>query len=397
MILEDDVDWDIRLKSQLQDFAMASQAYLQPQASSFGLGSRPSLMKQYTPPNMRLPPRQGAGALMDLAPLAQHSGLTPYVTVNLSLPFSAGHLSRSSLPRVVPPRSSPYGDGWDVLWLGHCGTELPAAQGPYYRHPTAPHPVQPQPLLRLALAPDHTVPQPAYLRPHPFANQDPVSSLYPPHTRLVHAAGEGTACTLGYAVSRRAAGRLLAQLGGGGWGRLEKGWDIALGEWCGGVGTDTDDAALAGGQSLADEAMREWEALNNITTPMADAPGQPPAWAPRRPPVCVAVEPPLVSHHLPTLRSEDGTGGGSDIQGVGGGMVGLDEAARTPYVRRSVRMNLRRLMGVGAEDDEDVRAQRVAKGLAPSLGWRDLVEQFPDSEGYPETETPPTPTDAAVA
>lgn len=88
LIMEDDIDWDVSLKTQLQDFA---------------LGSR-------------------------------------FLTSSTSLPYDA----KAQRP------FSPYGDGWDVLNLGHCGggqhTHSPhaPAAGPrtfrIYNDPTTPPP-----------------------------------------------------------------------------------------------------------------------------------------------------------------------------------------------------------------------------------------------------------------
>jgi hypothetical protein len=74
LIFEDDVDWDVRLKSILQDFAVASDATL----------------KDYPP---------GVEYLDDL--LSQYS-----------------------------PDHSPYGSNWDILWLGHCYMEMNNETGP---------------------------------------------------------------------------------------------------------------------------------------------------------------------------------------------------------------------------------------------------------------------------
>ena len=86
LIMEDDVDWDVSLKTQLQDFA---------------LGSR-------------------------------------FMTSNAPLPYKA----------TAQHPHSPYGDGWDVLNFGHCGggqhTRSPfaPAEGPrtfrMYNDPTTP-------------------------------------------------------------------------------------------------------------------------------------------------------------------------------------------------------------------------------------------------------------------
>jgi hypothetical protein len=67
LILEDDVDWDVNIIAQLQQFANASIALLENLKERPGNGSEPAIS------------------------------------------------------------TSPYGDGWDILWLGHCGGWIPPA------------------------------------------------------------------------------------------------------------------------------------------------------------------------------------------------------------------------------------------------------------------------------
>ncbi|TGO80465.1 hypothetical protein BPOR_1758g00010 [Botrytis porri] len=85
---------------------------------------------------------------------------------------------------------SPYGDDWDMLWLGHCGEELPSAfligkKDEIYR-----------------IDNDETV--------APKSSQPYLQTLadYPERTRIVHKAGSPK-CTLGYAVSYRGAQKIL--------------------------------------------------------------------------------------------------------------------------------------------------------------------------------------------
>lgn len=462
------MDWDVRLKAQLQDFALASRAFLQPLTHHRSIFSSilsstlpPSLSNLFTPPTLHVPPisKPVSAATMG-SPLDDLRQLAPYTTVNITLPLH--RRSSHALPSTVPPKTSPYGDDWDVLWLGHCGTELPTALAPRFREPDAAHPILPSSLLRLALSPDFTVPDPTFLRPHPFANQDPMSSLFAPHTRVLHLAGEGTACSLAYAVSQRGARRMLARYGGAGWGRLDKGWDLAMADWCGGFGTDEDVGPA--GEKLPDEdslrSEQEWEAVmarlareealareqekangttnatatttttrvrptGTLTVPAPEMsvdpfeialaePSRPsetggimyglsggsavrqmatagdgsgggaelgrpvPRWKPRPPPVCLTVQPPLINHHL-----RAGTQGGSDIQGVGGGFV--EDISRTPYVRRSVMMNLRMMLDLdfgrrfsGSVRDEVVRKGGMRRAQVVDPRWEMLTEQYPD-------------------
>jgi hypothetical protein len=86
--MEDDVDWDVRIREQLHDFALSSRALIQP------LQGRPGKSKYADPtyPN----PMEGS-------------------------PKKLPDMDFYRLPTTINPSDSPYGDGWDVLWLGHCG------------------------------------------------------------------------------------------------------------------------------------------------------------------------------------------------------------------------------------------------------------------------------------
>ncbi|KAK5069282.1 hypothetical protein LTR64_008423 [Lithohypha guttulata] len=156
LILEDDVDWDIRLKSLLQDFALSTDDLLRHRD-------------------------QGRRALS---------------TVDTS------HV----------PSSSPFGDGWDVLWLGHCGMELPIDD-------------QNSVILHYD---DLSVPQVEYQKSYDIKAESPLRSL-PSHTRAVaYGARQGT-CSLAYAVSRTGARRILNDLG---LERLDDAFDLSLRDWC---------------------------------------------------------------------------------------------------------------------------------------------------------------------
>jgi len=277
--MEDDADWDVRIKSQLQVFAQASRAFTQP------TGSKPptTLAETY---GSRGDGRSPPDVAVDQLPSAKGSG----------------------------PKITPYGDDWDVLWLGHCGTELPkgpaAADGVddgQARH-AADQSFRP-PLLRVIIANDPTVPGPEHMKAHPFALKDAAADQYPAHTRIVHASS-ATTCTQAYAVSQQGARKLLWQFG---LQTLTSGWDFMLRDWCDGVYAD----GLANHSDGRDADMR-----------LAKGP------------VCVTVQPPLFSHHF-------GKGGASDIAAPGGGFISKDKEM-SPYIRLSVRLNLGRLVrGVG--------------------------------------------------
>lgn len=137
LIMEDDADWDVNLKKQLQGFAAASRSV------------------QY-----------GNGA--------------PH---------------------------SPYGDDWDILWLGHCG--INCRPGPIHVSPDD-----------ITIVPVHRLP-PYYRNPPPGSANN---------TRVVCRA-EGGVCTLGYAITYLGAQKLLSALSltpeGGG-----APFDLALSGYC---------------------------------------------------------------------------------------------------------------------------------------------------------------------
>ncbi|KAK3302648.1 glycosyltransferase family 25 protein [Chaetomium strumarium] len=165
LILEDDTDWDVRIREQLYDFALASHALTQPLR-----GSPPS--KRYHDPTYPHPQPESPGKLPDL-------------------PFT-------SLPPTIPPSHSPYGDEWDVLWIGHCGMHFPFENSPHV------------PKARVIREGDETVAPKKNLWTYniPFT----LKETYPAHTRAYHHVQEGV-CSLGYAVTQRGAQKLLYEVG----------------------------------------------------------------------------------------------------------------------------------------------------------------------------------------
>lgn len=243
LIMEDDADWDVRIKTQAQGFALVSQAYLQP---------------------LQRDPSQSSSTLYS----HPHPDENPVIDLH-------------SAPATLPPRTSPYGDDWDVLWLGHVGSHLPTEPITSAADP---------PSFLTLFAPDDSVASPRHLKRHPFASEpDVFASAFPPHTRVVHAA-RGTAGIQAYAVSQRGARKLLHRFG------LEEftaSYDLMLRDWCDGVGRE--------------------EGVDG--------------------PVCVATQPPLFSQWY--------SSGGSDIHGIGGGYF---RGTGSTYVRQSVMLNLRKLV-----------------------------------------------------
>ncbi|OLN83285.1 Procollagen galactosyltransferase 1 [Colletotrichum chlorophyti] len=162
LILEDDVDWDIRIRQQLHDFALSAQALTQP------LLEQPS---SYADPTYPRPSDSSPETVPDI-------------------PFD-------QLPATVAPTFSPYGDDWDLLWIGHCGMHFPF------------HDNKNVPKARVIHSNDVTVAPKKNLWTLniPFT----LKETYPEHTRAVHHVQEGV-CTLGYAVSQKGARRLLQEV-----------------------------------------------------------------------------------------------------------------------------------------------------------------------------------------
>ncbi|KAK0616344.1 hypothetical protein B0T14DRAFT_604658 [Immersiella caudata] len=275
LILEDDADWDVRLKSQLQVFAQAARAFTQPPSS---------------------------GSSLTKADLWRSDVSSDHTNADVFL---------GELPSDLHPKLTPYGDKWDVLWLGHCGTEFPKKSATAEANPKeiSGHVVddahRPS-LLRVVIPNDPTVPAPDHLKAHPFALKDALAEEYPPHTRVVHASS-ATTCTQAYAVSQQGARRLLWQFG---LQTLTNGWDFMLKDWC--------DGAYVASEENASGYKRKG-------------------------PVCVTVQPPLFSHHY-------GKGAASDITAPGGGFIKKDKEM-TPYIRLSVRLNMGKLVAGERFDD----------------------------------------------
>jgi hypothetical protein len=165
LILEDDADWDVRIRDQLYDFALSTHALTQPLRGGGG--------RAYADPTYPQPPP-------DL----------PESTPTRAMDFH-------HLPATVPPTTSPYGDNWDLLWVGHCGMHFP------FQHSKT---VPKGRVIRLG---DETVAPRRNLWTInvPFT----LKETYPEHTRAYHHVQEGV-CTLGYALSQRGARRLLHEV-----------------------------------------------------------------------------------------------------------------------------------------------------------------------------------------
>ena len=155
LIMEDDVDWDVRIKPLLKDFAVSSNTLVK--TSDVGEIDFNDLM----------------------------------------------HVSQSSI--------SPYGDNWDLFWLGHCGMTLPEKN-------------------RVVHYDDISVPELQHLHSWQPTEITPLN-IYPKHTRVVMMESDGV-CSLAYAISQRGARKLLYGLG---LKSFDAPFDLMLRNWCNGV------------------------------------------------------------------------------------------------------------------------------------------------------------------
>jgi GR25 family glycosyltransferase involved in LPS biosynthesis len=164
LIIEDDADFDIRIRQQLSDFAAATRALTQPLASSEDESER-----IYADPSYLHPESE------------------QQVT----------ELRFETREETIPPRVSPYGDDWDVLWLGHCGMAIPLTGT--HTHARG----------RVVHTADDTVPS----RHHVSTDGGPATLVYEysDHTRLTHHV-HVPVCSVAYAVSQRGARRILYEL-----------------------------------------------------------------------------------------------------------------------------------------------------------------------------------------
>ncbi|KAI1385301.1 glycosyltransferase family 25 protein [Hypoxylon trugodes] len=227
LIMEDDMDWDVRLKPQLERVA------------------------------------QGARAL----------------------------LSSASKP------DSPYGNDWDLMWLGHCGEVFPETLDENKEKPTNDPGIRYM-SRKFVIEKDATVPP-----------KNRVTGLVdfknsPEFTRWVHITG-APICTFAYALSQRGARKVL--------------FDLSVDHL-----TGPFDNALAG---LCRRAVSTWgvEDLSVAGDRGLDA-------------KCISVTPPIFFHH----KAKGLVNGDSDIQTVSDGQV--REKGSTENIVWSARNNIKNMI-----------------------------------------------------
>ncbi|RYP74246.1 hypothetical protein DL769_004067 [Monosporascus sp. CRB-8-3] len=188
LILEDDADWDVRIRDQLRDFALSSTTLTQPLVGASGTGTK------YADQSFPRPLKDS--------------------------PATVQELSFGKLPATTAPKTSPYGDNWDVIWAGHCGMHFPFAHGEII------------PKGRVVQT-DQIVPQKQHL--WTLSEPDDLKEQYPDHTRVVHHVQDGI-CSLAYAVTQKGARQLLYELG---LKDANAAFDVQLRWFCEGTGRPT--------------------------------------------------------------------------------------------------------------------------------------------------------------
>jgi hypothetical protein len=123
-------------------------------------------------------------------------------TVSSSLPDGLFPSGRASTTKKDPV--SPYGDDWDLLWLGHCGEPFPETLDENKGLDDADAGKQAM-SAKFAVLNDATVP--------PFGRITGIVNFtaYPEHTRWVHVTA-APICTFAYALSQRGARKVLFDL-----------------------------------------------------------------------------------------------------------------------------------------------------------------------------------------
>jgi GR25 family glycosyltransferase involved in LPS biosynthesis len=225
LIMEDDMDWDVRLRSQLEQVARGSRELLEPHDEN------------------------------------------PH---------------------------SPYGDNWDVLWLGHCGEPFPELLDENKDKPSD-HPGLRYMKHKYVIENDPTVPPPEH-------TTGLVDFHAHPHTRWVHISA-APICTFAYALSQQGARKVLFDLSVD---RLAGAFDNALAGLC--------RRAVA---AVGEEHVEGDRGLNTR---------------------CISVTPPVFFHH----KARGRIAGDSDIQGGGGDEV--REKGTTENIVWSARNNIRNMI-----------------------------------------------------
>lgn len=194
------------------------------------------------------------------------------------------HGARRILGESSPFPHSPYGDAWDILWLGHCGEPFPET---LEENAGLEDDLKARMSIKFTIKHDDTVP------PYSQVSHLVDWSSYPAHTRLVHMTA-APICSFAYAVSQSAARKILYALSVDG---LHMPFDNSLAELCRGAIYDMG-RQREGGYQLK----------------------------------CLSVNPTIMFHHKAKGRMV----GDSDVQSYG-----QDEAVREKGVSESIKWSMR--------------------------------------------------------
>ncbi|KAF1967092.1 hypothetical protein BU23DRAFT_303225 [Bimuria novae-zelandiae CBS 107.79] len=154
LILEDDLDWAVRLREQMLTFALSTRTLTQPLA----IKKDP----ENTYADSSFPDSSSSNKVTEIL--------------------------YDDRPTTIQPSNSAYGDDWDILWLGHCEMQAPTQNTPALSKGR----------VILAADPSVTLDDTVEVDGEPAQNQ----------TRIYHHVHD-PACTLAYAVSQRGARRIL--------------------------------------------------------------------------------------------------------------------------------------------------------------------------------------------
>lgn len=225
---------------------------------------------------------------------------------------------------------SPYGDDWDVLWLGHCGEPFPEdLPEPEIRELGTDNPA------RVAMSRKFTVLNDATVPPLDKVTGIVNFTAHPEHTRWVHVTA-APICTFAYALSQRGARKVLFDLSVD---RLSGPFDNALAWLC-------RRAVRDWGRILRGQREEDGKG-EKVDTDKGDR---------GLDAKCFSVTPPVFFHH----KARGPVSGDSDIQVVDGGGKKEGEAKKEPAKIRekgttenivwSARLNVRNmLMGLEME------------------------------------------------